>query len=775
MGSATPPRHAAAARLRAVRMVLRRAGVTLLFVVAIFVGALSGIFLAYEKDLPQVSSLEDFEPNIITQVYTADDKLLGEFAIERRVVVGFKDIPPVLRNATIAVEDADFWKHLGVNPWRIPGAFLANLRAGRRTQGSSTLTMQLVRQPGLFLTPEKTYERKIKEALLAFELEKTFTKEEIFTYYCNQVYFGHGNYGVEATSEFLFSKSIKDLTLAEAALLAGLPQSPARLSPLEHPERALQRRNHVLQRMLEEKYITAEETQRAQAEPLRLHLKREPPSIAPYFLEEVRKYLEKEYGSQRIYQGGLRVHTTLDSATQIAANAAARDWLRRLDRRSRGFVPPSASVLKDGRFPDRVHLEDWETPLAAGDVVRGVVLASERALAVVRLGEYEARVGPAEIAWTKRTNVGEVLKPGTIAPFRIEAISEGEGKKDLKVVLEQEPEVQGALLALEPKTGAVRAMVGGYDFERSKFNRATQAWRQVGSAFKPIVYAAALEKAGYTPATMILDAPISFPDNDTVWTPHNFDYRFEGPIPLRHALEDSRNVPAIKTLEVVGIKTAIDYAHKLGLTGDLPPYLPLALGAGEATLVEMTSAFAAFANEGLRMKPYYITRITDRDGNVIEEARPAARDAIRADTAYLMSSLLRGVVQRGTAARASALKRPIAGKTGTTNDFTDAWFIGYEPALAAGVWVGYDDKRKSLGPHEEGSRAALPMWMDFWARVMKDKPIQDFPIPGNIVFVPVNADGQPAEPGSPGARMEAFVAGTEPRAGTWTTAGGDGR
>jgi penicillin-binding protein 1A len=767
------PRRSGRESVRALGMVLRRAGVTLLFVIAIFVGALSGIFLAYEKDLPQVSSLEDFEPNIITQVYTADGKLLGEFAIERRVVVSFKDIPPVLRNATIAVEDADFWKHLGVNPWRIPSAFIANLRAGRRTQGSSTLTMQLVRQPGLFLTPEKTYERKIKEAILAFEIEKTFTKEEIFTYYCNQVYFGHGNYGVEAASEFLFSKSIKDLTLPEAALVAGLPQSPSRLSPIEHPDRALQRRNHVLQRMLDEKYVSEEEARQAQAEPLRLNLKRDPPSIAPYFLEEVRKHLEKEYGSQRIYQGGLRVYTTLDSATQVAASTAARDWLRRLDRRSRGFVPPTESVLKDGRFPDRIHLADWERTIAAGDVVRGVVLASERALAVVRIGDYEAKVTPAEMAWTRRTNVAEVLKPGTVAPFRIEALPEG-GGRDLKVTLEQEPEVQGALLALEPRTGAVRAMVGGYDFERSKFNRATQAWRQVGSAFKPFVYAAAIEKAGFTPATLIVDAPISFPDNAGVWTPHNFDYKFEGPIPMRHALEDSRNVPAIKTLELVGIQTAIDYAHKLGLSGELPPYLPLALGAGEATLVEMTSAYSAFANEGLRMKPYYITRITDRDGNVIEEARPAARDAIRADTAYIMTSLLRGVVERGTAARARALKRPVAGKTGTTNDFTDAWFIGYEPALAAGVWVGYDDKRKSLGPHEEGSRAALPMWMDFWAHVTKDRPLQDYPIPGNIVFAPIDTAGHPAEPGAPGARMEAFIAGTEPRAGTWTSSGSEG-
>jgi penicillin-binding protein 1A len=306
-------------------------------------------------------------------------------------------------------------------------------------------------------------------------------------------------------------------------------------------------------------------------------------------------------------------------------------------------------------------------------------------------------------------------------------------------------------------------MVGGSDFERTKFNRATQAMRQVGSAFKPFVYAAAIERAGYTPATIIDDSPVSYPDNAGVWSPHNFDYAFMGPIPMRKAIEQSRNIPAIKTLEAVGIKTGIEYAHKLGLAGDLPPYLPLALGAGEATLVEMTSAFAAFANQGLRMKPYLITRITDRDGNIIEEGRPAARDAIRADTAYIVTSLLRGVVQRGTAARASSLKRSIAGKTGTTNDMTDAWFIGFEPSLSAGVWLGYDDKRKSLGRREEGSRAALPIWMDFWAQITKDKPVEEFAVPGNIFFVPVNRSGHAGMPGDPGVRMEPFIAGTEPR------------
>ncbi len=669
----------------------------------------------------------------------------------------------MLRNAIVAVEDADFWKHLGINFWRIPGAALANLRSGRRGQGFSTLTMQLTRL--LFLTPEKTYERKIKEGILAFQIEKNFTKEEILTLYCNQIYFGHGNYGVEAASRFFFSKPVRDLTLTEAALIAGIAQRPSRLSPIENPERALARRNHVLDRMAEEKYVSREEAEAAKEQPLGLRLRREPPSIAPHFLEEVRKYLEREYGSQRIYQGGLRVYTTLDPVLQRAAVRALRDGLRVLDRRARGFVPPEPVLLKDGLLPDPLHLDEWDWPFAAGDVVRGVVIASDRATAVVQIGEYRARLSPADVAWTRRTSVAEVLPRGAVAPFRIVSLSEEGGRREAKVALEQEPKVEGALLCVDVKTGAVRAMVGGYDFERSKFNRATQAMRQVGSAFKPIVYSAALETLGWTPATIIVDAPLSFPNpwNKTVWTPQNYDGTYMGPITLRRAVEQSRNIPAVKTLQAVGVEKGIEYARQLGLTGELPPYLPIALGAGEATLQEMVSAYATFANQGLRMKPFLVERITDRDGNVVEEAAPRAFDALRADTAFLMTSLLRGVVERGTAAKARRLGRPIAGKTGTTNDFTDAWFIGFEPSLAAGVWVGFDEKKDSLGRGETGAEAALPIWMEFWAAATANRPVEEYPIPGNIVFVPVDELGRPGAPGAPGVRMEAFVAGTEPR------------
>jgi penicillin-binding protein 1A len=761
--------EASAARPAPHILTVRRVVVTALFVAAILGGSLLGVFLAFESDLPQVTSLEDFQPNIITQVFARDGSVLGEFAIEKRVVIEFRDIPPVLRNAIVAVEDADFWKHIGVNPWRIPGAALANLRSGHYSQGFSTLTMQLTRL--LFLTPEKTPERKIKEVILAFQIEKSFTKEEILTLYCNQVYFGHGNYGVEAASRFYFGKSVRELTLSEAALIAGIAQNPVRRTPIENPEAALARRNHVLDRMAEEKYITREEAEQARREPLGLHLRREPPSIAPYFLEEVRKYLERQYGSQRIYQGGLRVYTTLDPRMQKEAVRALRDGLRKLDRRARGFVKPKETLLEDGLLPDPLHLDEWDWPFQEGDVVRGVVIASDRAVAIVRIGAYRATVGPRDIGWSRPGSVSDVLPRGTVAPFRILSLTEKDGRKEARVRLEQDPEVEGALLAMDVRSGAVRAMVGGYNFERSKFNRATQALRQVGSAFKPIVYAAALESLGWTPATTIVDAPLSItnPWNKSVWAPQDYDHTYLGPITLRRALEQSRNVPAVKTLRAVGVETGIEYAKRLGLSNDLPPYLPIALGAGEETLIDMVDAFATFANQGLRMKPYFIDRILDRDGNLIEESRPRASDAIRADTAYILTSLLRGVVERGTAARARSLGRPIAGKTGTTNDFTDAWFLGYEPSLAAGVWVGFDEKRLSLGRGETGADAALPIWMDFWRAATADLPIEDFPIPGNIVFVPVGPDGQPGPPGTPGVRMEAFVAGTEPAAATPAT------
>jgi penicillin-binding protein 1A len=741
---------------------LGRFGILVLHGVAIVAGALAGLYIAYQRDIPQVSTLEDYRPNIITRVLAEDGSLLGEFSIERRVVVEFHQIPPVLRNAIVSIEDTDFWKHLGINPWRIPGAALANFRSGKRGQGFSTLTMQLTRI--LFLTPEKTIRRKIQEIILAFQIEKNFTKEEIFTLYSNQMYFGHGNYGVEAAARFFFDKAISDLELPEAALLAGVLQSPARLSPIEHPEHAIRRRNLVLRRMADERYITRNEADIAQSIPLRLRLHKATPTIAPHFLEEVRKSLERTYGSQRIYQGGLEVHTTLQPRLQRAANRTIRDGVLKLDREIRGFIAPTESILEDGAFPADVHLPDWNHPLSVGDVVRGVVLASDDDAAAVQIGHYNARVGREEIAWTQQRRVRSVLAAGAIAPFRILGLSDAGGVPIADVRLEQEPTVEASLLALEVRTGNVCAMVGGYDFERSKFNRATQALRQVGSAFKPILYAAAIEHAGYTAATLIDDSPLVFHSrwSDEVWRPRNYDGTFLGPMTLRRAIERSRNIPAVRTLEAIGVETGIEYARRLGLTGPMPPYLPIALGAGEATLVDMTAAYASFPNQGLRMDPRFITRITDRDGNIVDETRPHATEAIRADTAFIMTSLLQGVVQRGTAVRARQLGRPIGGKTGTTNDWTDGWFVGFEPTLAAGVWVGFDAKRNSLGKGHDGGHSALPIWIDFWKEATDGTEIISYPVPANIVLVPVDARGHRVAPGQ-GGRLEPFVTGSEPR------------
>lgn len=710
-----------ASGFKQLRSVIQRNSAPLLVAISILVGSFSGALMAIGSDLPQVEELEGLKPNIVTQVFAVDGSILGEFAIEKRTIVQYEDIPEELRNAIIATEDETFFTHIGINLWRIPGAIWANLRSGRRGQGFSTLTMQLSRL--LFLSPQKTYERKIREILLALEIERRFTKKEIFTLYCNLVNFGHGYYGVEAASQFYFGKSARELTLEEAALLAGIPQSPSRLSPLDHAEAATRRRNHVLDRMVAEKYITPAQAQAAQNQPLGVRARRSPPSIAPYFLEEVRKTLERDYGYSGIYRSGLKVYTTLDPELQIAANRAVRDGILRNDRAARGFVPITQSALKDGAIPEGFSLGDWQQPMDVGDVVRGVVTSVDREAAVVRLGAVTGRLGAKGIAWTGKARLSDVVKVGDIAPMRILKLAEANGIRAADVELEQEPEAESGFLAMDTRTGAVHAMIGGFDFERSKFNRAVQAHRQTGSIFKAIVYSAAIESLGWRPQTLILDAPISIdtPGSPT-WAPNNYDMRFEGTITVQHAVEGSRNIPAIKTLQAIGIEKGIEYARKLGLKDELPPYLPIAIGAGEATLEEMVGAFGTIANEGLRMTPTLITRITDNDGNVLEENLPEAHDALRPETAAIMANLLHGVVQRGTAVRARSLGRPLCGKTGTTDDWTDTWFVGFERDMVAGVWSGFDDKRKSLGRGRDGSRTSLPIFIDFWKEAMKRLP-----------------------------------------------------
>jgi len=760
--------------------VARHAGLVALFVVAALLGILSGVFFAYAGDLPQIAALDDYTPSTITRVYAAGGEVIGEFATERRVIINYGDISPKLRQAIISAEDADFDRHGGLSIPRIVMTAIKDVLQRRIAGGASTLTQQLARK--LFLTPEKSMERKIKEAILAIQIEKRYTKAEILTRYCNKMYFGQGAYGVEAAARLYFNKSAKDVDLDEAALLAGILQLPSRQDPVANPRNALRRRNYVLQRMAEEHYITPAAAEEAKQRPivLRNNLS-EQPSIAPYFVEEIRKYLEEKYGAKQLYEKGLSVQTSLDYELQLAANRAIDEGLRRLDKRQ-GWRRAKRNILAEHHALDSFTLDRWARPIAVGDIVPALVVAvgggtAGAALAVppsprlpaggarLRVGPYHADLAKDGFTWTRRTSAADLVKPGDLIDVRITKVDETTGT--VGCTLEQEPIVEGALLALDNHTGQVRAMVGGFSFARSKFNRAVQAYRQMGSGFKPIVYTAAIDR-GFTPATILLDTPVAYPGGpgQPPYMPHDYDGKFEGAITLRRAIEQSRNIPAVRTTDQVTPQLVIDYARRFGFQGQMDPYLSLALGASDATLLETASAFSAFPSQGVRMRPYSITKIADRDGNLLEENRPEPHEAIRADTAFIMTNLLRGVVQRGTAAAAASLNWPLAGKTGTTNDFGDAWFTGFDPNLTAAVWIGFDDK-KPLGPSETGAVAALPIWIEFMktyvAKRCDPRNPPAFQPPPNIVFLPVDrATGAVTGAGSPNAILEAFISGTQP-------------
>jgi penicillin-binding protein 1A len=596
------------------------------------------------------------------------------------------------------------------------------------------------------------------------QIEKRYTKREIFRLYANQIYFGHGAYGVEAASRIYFGKSARDVSVEEAALIAGIIQSPSRQSPYVNMDAALRRRNYALGRMAESGYITAAEAERAKATPIVTRgLPGDANSVAPFFVEEVRKYLEAKYGAKQLYENGLTVRTPLDVDLQRAANRAVADGLRALDRR-RGFRKPRRNVIEEGLDPDRFDVPRWSEPMSVGDVVPGIVTGVEPTKILVRAGRHTGEIPRAGFAWTRRAAATALVKPGDLIEVRLEALGEG---APFRGALEQVPNVEGALLAIDNRSGQIRAMVGGFSFERSKFNRAVQAYRQLGSAFKPIVYTAAIDR-GFTPASIVMDTPVSYPTGpgQPPYSPTDYDGKWEGAITIRRAIEQSRNVPAVRLMDALGPKQVITYARKFGFTSPMQPYLSTALGAAEATLLEVTSAFSVFPNQGVRMTPYQVLRITDRAGNSLEENRPEPTDAIRADTAYVMTNLLQGVVFRGTAARAASLGWPLGGKTGTTNDYTDAWFVGFDPDLTVGVWVGHDQKRP-LGPSETGASAALPIWMDVmkaWIGSRKERP--SFSPPGNVVFVSVDrSTGAVTDASTPGAINEVFISGTQPGGG----------
>ena len=757
---------------RYVVRIARRAGVAALFVIAAILGLTSGVVFAYIGDLPTISALDDYSPSTITRVYGSRGEVVGEFAVQRREVISYDEIAPVLRQAIFAAEDADFEQHPGISLPHIAAAaardILAAIRdavTGRRSRpkGASTLTQQLAR--GLFpdavgyrlgdISPE----RKIKEAIVAIQIEKRYTKREIFTLYANHWYLGEGAYGVEAASRAYFNKSAKDLTLDEAAMIAGIFQT-WRNSPTVDMERAKRRRAYVLQQMADERYITRQEADAAMERPIVVNAPEvRVNSIAPYFVEEVRKELEEHYGAKALYEHGLSVQTGLDVPLQEAANRALDLGLRRIDKR-RGFRKPRRNVITEGHTLDAFNHARWDRPINAGDIVPAIVTLTEGTSLQLRAGTLRVTVDRKGFAWTGKTTPGQLVVRGDLVEVQLATV---DGNRATGT-LEQPPFVEGAVLAIDNRTGRIKAMIGGASFERSKFNRATQALRQVGSAFKPIVYTAAIDR-GYTPATILLDTPASFPGGagQPPYAPMNYDRQFDGPVTLRHALEQSRNVPAVRVMEQLTPRQVILYARRLGLESPIPPYLPVALGAAEATLVEITSAFSVFPNQGVRMRPYAVLKVTDREGNVLEENRPEPKDAIRADTAFVLTNLLRGVVQRGTATRAAALNWPVGGKTGTTDDYTDAWFVGFDPEITIGVWIGLDLK-KPIARDATGSEVALPIWIDImkaWIGDRKEPPA--FDAPGNIVFVPIDkASGQATEGGATGSISEAFIAGTQP-------------
>ena len=740
-------------------------------------GAMFGAYMTIRNNLPSVEELENLRPKLITSILSVQGEVVKEFAEERRIEVPYARIPDLLRKAIIATEDPRFYAHKGVDYVGILRAVKEDvIKLGRgslrRPQGGSTITQQLARS--LFLYSQQTIRRKLKEMFVARRIEEKYSKERILELYCNQFYLGHGAYGVESASNLFFGKSVSDLDLDESALVAGIFRGPSVYSPYTNAERTLQRRNHVLNRMAEEGYISRAEAEAAKARPIKvLPLRRTSPEFGAYFFEEVRRYLEKAYGADALYNAGLKVHTTFDPELQRFAEDALGNGLRAQDKK-RGWRRDKKNLLAEGTADIRsVWLESWTNhTVLPGEVSDAVVLEAGKSEAFVRLKDRVGRMSNKGIEWTKARNLDALIRPGDVVQVRVKAVPPGEG--DLEVTLDQEPKVEGAFLAIDPRTGQVRAMVGGYAFRRSQFNRATQALRQTGSVIKPFLYTAAVEN-GFTPATIIQDERVTFTDKWTgePWSPRNYDRLYKGSVTLRKGLEESRNVVTARILDYISPQVGVDYCRRFGLTSAIYPYLSLALGSFEVTLIELVSGFSAFPNKGVRVKPYFITRIEDKDGNVLEENRVETEDVIPPQTAYMMTYMLQGVVRQGTAAAAAALGWPLAGKTGTTDDYTDAWYVGFSPSLCAGVWVGYDTKI-TLGERQSGAVAALPIWMEFFGRLIKARTEEskargvelvpeDFEVPPNLSFVDIDRKtGLLATPLCRFPLREVFFPGTEP-------------
>jgi penicillin-binding protein 1A len=734
----------------------RYLGIGALFLGAALSGTAGGVLFAYVGDLPQISALDDYTPGTITRVIGRDGSVVGEFATERRQIVAYEDIPEVLRQAIVSAEDGDFWTHGGLKVDRMLLAYVQDKLTRRRTPGRSTITQQLARQ----LFPEtvgfdRTPERKIKEALVAMQIEKRYRKEEILTMYCNKVAWGNGTYGVEAASQLYFGKPAKALTLNEAATIAGILPAPQRYNPYTNLKAATTRRNYTLDRMVDRGYITREAAAAARAEPIVTSGQpAHPRSIAPYFRETIRIELEDRYGAQALYEHGLTVRTGLDPDLQRAANQALDLGLRKIDKARVQFRKPARNLIAEKRSIETYRHPRWTSDPVAGEILPAVVMAVEGTDIVVRLDDWTGTIPRAGYGWTRR-RAADLVQRGDIIEVLVKDLSSSE--RTFMADLDQLPELEGAVVALDNRTGQILAMVGGASFERSQFNRATQAMRQVGSLFKPFVYTAAIDR-GYTADSVLDDSPVSFNPgpNQPPYEPQNYDREFLGPVTLRDALADSRNVPTIRLMDALGPRAVINYARQLGISSPLPEVLSVAIGSAEATLLEITSSYSAFPNQGVRMTPLYTLQVTDREGNTLEQHRSQPLEAIRADTAYIVTHLLEGVVRHGTAASARELDWPLAGKTGTTDDYTDAWFVGFDPDITVGVWVGFDQKRP-IGANQTGTEAALPIWKEIMRTWIARRRLElpeppEFVRPGNVVIAETSVG------------PEAFIVGTEPAA-----------
>ncbi|WP_320044053.1 PBP1A family penicillin-binding protein [uncultured Desulfobacter sp.] len=737
--------------------------------------AVTAGFFYLSQDLPQINTLNDYRPAIVTNVFSDDGRKIGEFYKERRIVIPLSDMPANLLNAFVAAEDSRFREHPGIDVKSIVRAFIKNFKAGTIVQGGSTITQQVTKS--FLLTPEKTYERKLKEAILAYKIEKKLSKDEILFLYLNQIYLGHGAYGVEAASENYFGKHVKDLTLAECALLAGLPQAPSRYSPFRHPELARQRQVYTLNRMKEEGMISNLEA----TEALNAQLDIKPRKNwfierVPCYTEHVRRYVEKKYGKDMLYTQGLSIHTAVNIELQKIAQSAVKKGLLDLDKRC-GYRGPvkNISALQVEDFSQAIAEELNGSRPIKGEVYKGVVLKVDDPNGVthVRVGNVTGIIRLATMTWARKPNpkasykYAQIIKPSqalkTGDVIYLEVREGMTGGNTYEFALYQEPIAQSALLSIEAETGHVKTMIGGRDFRDSQFNRAFQSRRQPGSAFKPILYAAALDK-GYTPATTIIDSPVVYEDkiHDRVWKPNNYAHKFYGPTLLRQALTNSRNIVSIKILQDIGIDYVINYAKKLGITSPLAQDLSIALGSSGVSLLELTKAYSVFSNLGYLIEPVFITEIYDRDSRLLESSKLIRKKVIDMGTAYIMTSLLESVVQAGTGQRVKALHRPTAGKTGTTNDLHDAWFMGFTPRYTTGVWVGLDQSAP-IGRGETGSRAASPIWLDYMQHALEGKSVREFTVPEGIITVKIDAEtGLLPSAQSENTIFECFKEGTEP-------------